>query len=259
MSRKTVLITGCSSGIGKGTAEFFEKEGWKVISTSRSGDNMMKLDVTNVEDRRAICDYIENECDGRLDCLVNNAGYGLMGLIESLSDQQIRDCIETNVLGAVFLARDLIPALRKAKGKVLNVSSLFGIIGYPLGTAYCMSKFALNGAMESLRYELSWNGVQVGVIIPGAHKTRFSENMRLGKCTDSFLKFRQHLHESKTTAGPDVVAQTIYKLACKKRIPFKTYIRFQEKIIKYMGKFLPDRIFYWVLKKVSEKLTQDKL
>lgn len=256
MSKKSVLITGCSSGIGEAIAHLFEKEGWNVIATSRSGNGMMKLDVRSLEDRRAIREHIEKECEGKLDCLINNAGYGLMGLFESLTEEQIRDVMETNVLGAVFLTKELLPSLRQAKGKVLNISSIFGVIGYPLGSAYCMSKFALNGAMESLRHELSWSGVQVGIIIPGAHKTRFGENMRLGECTESFNKFRQSLRESKRTLEPDVIAKSALKLANRKRIPFKTYVGRGEKLLKYMNKYLPDNLFQWILGKISTKLTK---
>lgn len=256
MNKKTVLITGCSSGIGEAAAQLFAQEGWNVIATSRSGKGMMKLDVKNEADRRAICEHIDKSCGGKLDCLINNAGYGLMGLIGSLSDEQIRDVMETNVLGAVFLARDLFPALQRTQGKILNVSSIFGIIGYPLGTAYCMSKFALNGAMESLRHELSWSKVQVGIIIPGAHRTRFGENMQLGECTESFDKFRKQLRESKNTVGPEVVALAALRLAMQKKIPFKTYVSKKEKLLKYLIKFLPDNAFQWVLGKISARLTK---
>lgn len=256
MVKKTVLITGCSSGIGEATAHLFEKAGWKVIATSRSGDGRIKLDVTNAQDRKAICEYIEKECEGRLNCLINNAGYGLMGMVDSLTDKQIRDVLETNVLGAIFLTRDLIPALSKAKGKVLNISSIFGVIGYPLGSAYCMSKFALNGAMEALHYELCWKDIQVGIIIPGAHKTKFGENMLLGKCTPAFERFRKQLRESKHTVGPEVVAQKALKLARKNKIPLKTFIRPGEKFIKYMIKLFPDTFVHWIVGKVSKHLSQ---
>ncbi|MFI5342628.1 MAG: SDR family NAD(P)-dependent oxidoreductase [Chlamydiales bacterium] len=256
MSKKTVLITGCSSGIGEATAQLFDRKEWNVISTSRTGHGMMKLDVRSSEDRLMICEYIKTKCEGRLDCLINNAGYGLMGLIDSLSDEQIRDVMETNVLGAVFLTRDLLPALRKAKGKVLSISSIFGTIGYPLGSAYCMSKYALNGAMESLRHELSWSEIQVGIIIPGTHKTHFGENMKLGVCTESFFKFRQQLRESKKTLGPEVVAQIAFKLANKNNIPFKTYVGNEEKLLKYLCKFLPDNFFQWILGKISTRQTK---
>jgi NAD(P)-dependent dehydrogenase (short-subunit alcohol dehydrogenase family) len=214
---KTVLITGCSSGIGQETARVFQEAGWRVIATSRGG--IPKLDVRKAEDRRAICGIVENEYGGRLDCLVNNAGYGLMGFIDSLSDEEIRDVMETNALGAIYLTRDLLPFLRKAQGKVLSISSIFGSVGYPLGSAYCMSKFALNGAMESLSHELRWSGVQVGIIVPGTHKTRFGENMRLGECTASFEKFRVSLRDSKRTQEPAVVAKIALKLAGKRNIP----------------------------------------
>jgi NAD(P)-dependent dehydrogenase (short-subunit alcohol dehydrogenase family) len=166
--------------------------------------------------------------------------------------------METNVLGALFLTRELAGVLKKAKGKVISISSLFGVVGYPLGTAYCMSKFALNGAMESLRHELGWDGIQVGVVIPGTHKTRFGENMKLGTCTKAFLKFRQELRESTRTVGPEIVAKKIYRLAEKRNIPFKTYVSFDEKLLKIMGKLLPDRLYDWILRKISARLTQDR-
>lgn len=257
MKKKTVLITGCSSGIGEAAAKLFEQKGWKVIATVRNGNNFPKLDLRSVEDRKTICEYIQRECEGRLECLINNAGYGLMGLVESLSDEQFHDVMETNALGAVFLTRDLLPALRKAEGKILSISSMFGMIGYPLGTAYCMSKFALSGAMESLRYELHKDKVQVGIVIPGAHKTRFGENMQLGHCTQKFEQFRKELRESKNTVGPEIVAQTLFRLASRKKIPFKTYVGKSEKLLKYMLKILPDTFAYWLLTKLSNKLTCD--
>jgi short-subunit dehydrogenase len=255
MNKKTVLITGCSSGIGEAIAHLFEKEGWKVIATSRSGNGMRKLDVKCEEDRKAICKYIKEECEGKLDCLINNAGYGLMGVFSSLSEDQIREVMETNVFGAVFLTKQMLPFLQKTKGKILNISSIFGVIGYPLGSAYCMSKFALNGVMEALRHELSWSDIQVGIIIPGAHKTRFGENMQLGECTDSFKRFRQKLCNSKKTPAPVKLAETVLKLAKKKKIPLKTY-HGKEKIFKYMIKYLPDNFFQWLLGKISKKLTK---
>lgn len=257
MNQKTVLITGCSSGIGAATAALFAEQGWKVIATSRNGIGMQKLDLRDAQDRSAIKAYVDEVCGGRLDCLINNAGYGLMGLIDSLSDEQVRDVMETNALGAFFLTRDLLPALRKAEGKVLNISSIFGLIGSPLGSAYCMSKFALNGAMEALRQELHRQKVQVGLIIPGTHRTRFGENMRLGQCTIKFQAFRKAFNESTECLGPEVVAQAAFKLACKRNIPFKTYVSKDEKIIKYMLKLLPDTLGQWILTKVANKLTCD--
>jgi len=254
--KKTVLITGCSSGIGEATAKLFEMNGWKVIATSRKNTGF-KLDVASQEDRKAIGEFIKTECEGRLDCLVNNAGYGLMGLIDSLSEEQIRSVMETNALGALFLTQELLPYLRKAKGKVLNISSLFGIVGYPLGTAYCMSKFALMGAMESLRYELIWDDVQVGIIIPGTHRTKFGHNMQLGQCTAAFVKFREKLQLSKKIKGPEIVAKGIYRLACKKHIPFKTFISGEEKLIKSMERFLPNWLYDRILKKITTRLTKD--
>lgn len=135
---------------------------------------LLSLDVTNPQDRDAVTDFVQQH--GRLDALVNNAGYGLFGALEDLSEDQLRDQMEVNFFGAALLTRSLLPLLRATQGCVIFVSSTFGYMGFPLTTAYCASKFALEGLAESLYYELQPHGVRVALIEPGASRSRFSKN-----------------------------------------------------------------------------------
>jgi NAD(P)-dependent dehydrogenase (short-subunit alcohol dehydrogenase family) len=257
MHKKTVLITGCSSGLGKHMAIRFEEAGWRVIATSRSWTGLGKLDVRDKEDRKKICEYIQNECQGNLDCLVNNAGYALVGNFETLSDEQLRDVVETNAMGAAFLTRDLLPALRKAQGKVINISSTFGSIGFPFNVGYCMSKFAVNGLTEALRLELSPHGIQVSSIHPGAHKTRFGENMVMVNCSSRFLALCDHYRQTGKAAEPDQVAIIAVKLAQKKKMPLRTYVGKDEKLLRYLKAFVPERLFQWGLNKLCLRLFKE--
>lgn len=191
----TVLITGCSTGFGREMVETFLARGWTVFSTLRRLEErqesfasllsqhperlkLLELDVTKDEDRRLALTQVE--AHGSLDCLVNNAGYGLFGALENLSEDQLRLQFETNVLGAAFVTRTFLPLLREARGSVVFLSSAFGLNGFPLTAGYCASKFALEGLAESLHYELAPHGVRVQLIEPGANVTGFGANVQWG-------------------------------------------------------------------------------
>src|SRR5262245_25417622 len=197
MSRKTVLITGCSSGFGQLLVPEFLRDGWQVIATMRGaekrqalfskelqqyGDQLaiLLLDVTNAEERRAVRDFIKERFGGRLDCLVNNAGYGLFGAVEDLSEAQIRQQMEVNFFGLVLLTQILLPQLRQSRGRVINISSVLGFMAMPMSVMYCASKFAVEGFSEGLAYELEPHGVQVALVEPGAFRTNFAEKLTWG-------------------------------------------------------------------------------
>ena len=183
--RQTILITGASSGIGKETAKFFQSNGWNVIATMRNPENetelnglenvfVTKLDVLDLESiNQAISKGIEKF--GGIEVLLNNAGYGAYGPLESFPREKILRQFNTNVIGLLDVTRAILPHFREnKKGIVMNVSSMGGKMTFPLGSLYHGTKFAVEGISESLRYEVEQFGGKVKIIEPGAIATDFA-------------------------------------------------------------------------------------
>lgn len=184
---KTVLITGCSSGIGLAAARLFAAKGWNVVATMRRLEEGGPLDALpnvlmarlDVEDRASIANAIEAGIArfGRIDALVNNAGYGQYGLFEALSEEQIRKQFDVNLFGVMNVTRALLPHLRdQGGGVIVNVSSGAGLFTLPMMSLYCASKFALEGFSEALSYELASQNIVLKLVIPhgGVNATRFA-------------------------------------------------------------------------------------
>ena len=182
---KTVLITGTSSGIGKETAKLFHSNGWNVIATMRNPMNetelnqlsnvlVVKLDVLDLESiNNAISKGIQKY--GSIDVVVNNAGYGAYGPLESFTREKVLRQFNTNVIGLLDVTRAILPYYRKNKqGIIINISSIGGKITFPLGSLYHGTKFAVEGISESLNYEVEQFGCQVKIIEPGMIATDFA-------------------------------------------------------------------------------------
>ncbi|ACU60604.1 SDR family oxidoreductase [Chitinophaga pinensis] len=186
---KTILITGTSTGFGASAVHYFAQKGWNVIATMRditkAGDlqNMDRVFVTklDVQDKSSIETAITGGIErfGNIDVVVNNAGYGLFGIFESISPEGIQDQFAVNVFGAMDVVRAILPHFRaKNNGTIINISSGAGAIGFPMASVYSASKFALEGWSEGLRYELASLGIKVKIVEPGgATKTAFIERM----------------------------------------------------------------------------------
>lgn len=181
---QTILITGASSGIGKASAKYFQEQGWNVIATMRTPeseteltqlDNVLvtRLDVLDDASIQAAVDA-GIERFGRIDALLNNAGYGAYGPLEAFPMERIRRQFDTNVIGLLAVTKAVLPHMRERKsGVILNVSSIGGRITFPLGSLYHGTKFAVEGITEALQYELEPLGVKVKIIEPGAIETDF--------------------------------------------------------------------------------------
>ncbi len=176
--KKTVLITGTSSGFGKVTAKLFARNGWHVIATMRNPGEQTDLVDTNdvlvtrldVQDRASIAKAIEAGLTrfGSIDALINNAGFGLFGVFEATSREKIQEQFDVNVFGVMDVTRAILPHFRKNKGGlIINVSSGAGIFTLPMLSLYCASKFALEGFSESLSYELASQNIVVKIVEPG--------------------------------------------------------------------------------------------
>src|SRR5690242_11900794 len=166
---QTVLITGCSSGIGKATAARLARNGWTVYATARRPETLadlseckhLALDVTDDASMSAAVDTVVAEA-GQLDALVNNAGYSLSGAVETLNVDDIRREFETNVFGLVRLSQLVLPAMRSERsGRIVNIGSMGGKLTFPGGGAYHASKYAVEAFSDALRYEVSGFGVKV--------------------------------------------------------------------------------------------------
>lgn len=181
----TVLITGASSGIGRATAHRFADEGWNVVATMRNPDDagellerdevfVARLDVLDSDSiRAAVADGTERF--GAIDALVNNAGYGAYGPLETMPMEVLRRQMDVNVLGLLETTKAVLPGMReRRRGTIVNVSSVGGRMAYPLGTPYHMSKWAVEGASEALHYELRPFGIAVRIVEPGGVATDFS-------------------------------------------------------------------------------------
>ena len=196
-NKKVAVVTGSSSGIGLETSLLLARNGFYTYVTMRNLDKsktitdlkqkeklsleVLKLDVTTDESVKEAIQRITNE-QGRIDVLVNNAGYALVGPFEELSIEEFKEQFETNVFGVIRVTQSVLPIMRRQKcGTIINISSIAGKIGFPLTSAYVSSKFALEGLYESMAYEVEEFGIKVILIEPGVIKTNFDNNLKVGK------------------------------------------------------------------------------
>lgn len=225
---KTILITGASTGIGKETAIFFAEKGWNVSATMRTpekGKDLLKysnlkifaLDVMNEASiSRAINDTIT--VFGSIDVLFNNAGYALVGAFEAMNEQQIKKQFDTNVFGVMNVTRAILPHFRaKQKGMIINTTSMGGLITFPLYSVYHSTKWALEGFMESLQFELKQFNIKVKNVEPGAIKTEF-ENAIDFVSTKDYDNYTQKAHKNmldayKSAPTAEVVAKKVWQAA----------------------------------------------
>src|SRR6266550_9360251 len=181
---RPVLITGCSTGIGRATAERLADDGWNVHATARrleaieelgkKGCTLHDLDVTDEGSMESAVEEVER--DGPIGALVNNAGYSQSGAIETIPMESVRRQFETNVFGLMRMCQLVLPGMRRAgSGRIVNLSSMGGRLTFPGGGAYHGTKHAVEALSDALRFELRGFGVDVVVIEPGLIKTRFGE------------------------------------------------------------------------------------
>ncbi|MFT4945979.1 MAG: NAD(P)-dependent dehydrogenase (short-subunit alcohol dehydrogenase family) [Natronomonas sp.] len=262
MPNKTVLITGCSSGIGRASAEAFLDEEWEVYATARdesditdlgdSGCHTVGLDVTSAEDIERVVSRIDDEM-GRLDCLVNNAGFAQYGPLEDVSTKRVRNQFDVNVFGPHRLTRAVLPMMRAQEdGTIVNVSSVYGRISTPGAGPYAGSKFALEAMSDSLRAEVDDLGIDVVVVQPGPVTTAFSD--RAESELDDLPQTREYgwvyeaIEDATTTSdslpfalAPGEVATVIHDAASlsdpEPRYPVGQFAK-----LSAYTRFLPDRL-----------------
>ena len=249
---KTVLVTGCSSGIGLATAKLLRDKGWQVAPTARKpadldmlraeGFDPIALDVADSASIANATSAVLARFGGQLGAIVNNAGFGLTSAIEDAPRAMLRDIFEVNVFGLQELTNRFIPLFRKqGYGRVVNVSSVVGELSLPFSGAYSASKFAVEALSDALRRELFDSGIAVSIIQPGPIETKFSENLahrteRYGLNPDSpFTKFYNEAIETRKTGRaartaeafmkpPEAVADKIFQCLESRRPPIRARV-----------------------------------
>jgi len=188
MTGRSILITGCSSGIGWTSAKVMKARGWRVLATARSdkdrqrlaselGVEALALELADPVSISACAKTALERTGGQLDALFNNAAYGQPGAVEDLAPYVLRRQLEVNVIGTHALTTAIIPAMRaRRSGRIVQCSSLLGVVAGPYRGAYCASKFALEALSDCLRLELAGTGIQVSLIEPGPIRSRFVDN-----------------------------------------------------------------------------------
>ncbi len=227
-----VLITGCSSGIGRATAQHLVKAGYPVYATARrpgtlddlreAGAKTLALDVTDEDSMAAAVKTVEQE-HGQVGTLINNAGYGAYGPVEEVSIAEARREFETNVFGLGRMCQLVLPGMRTAGGGcIVNISSMGGRITFPAGGWYHASKYAVEALSDALRIEVAGFGIQVVLVEPGLIRTEFgsvASGGLTGAGTDGpYAKLRsaadaitEQNYQSRLAAGPDSVAKTVQR------------------------------------------------
>ena len=276
MHPKTVLITGCSSGIGRATALAFLDEEWEVYATARNpadietlgdrGCDISTLDVTDAEAVDRVVSRIVDE-HGRIDCLVNNAGYAQFGPIEDVPTEKVHDQFDVNVYGPHRLTRAVLPHMREQEsGTIVNVSSVAGRLSFPGGGVYCASKFALEAMSDALRVEVDEYGIDVVLVEPGPVDTQFdqraadevtAEELDRSEAYDSFYKA---FDDMQAVGGggfweesPERVADDIVNAASATK-PAARYPVGTVAAVAVLGRFVPDSLrdsAFGLLRKLS--------
>jgi NAD(P)-dependent dehydrogenase (short-subunit alcohol dehydrogenase family) len=272
MNKKTILITGTSSGIGKATVKYFSDRGWNVAATLRSPDkdSEMKnwpnvktyaLDVTNPSSISAAITATISDFGG-IDAIVNNAGYGAEGIFEKATPEQIQKQFDTNVFGVMNVIRGILPHFRQKKGgTIINITSMGGLITFPLYSVYHATKWSVEGFAESLHFELKPLGIRIKNVEPGAIKTDF-----YGRSKDSFTNTALTDYDAYEKAvmlniakaelsapGPEVVAKTVFKAANSRTYKLRYRAGSQAVWILPLRKMIPLRWFFAIVRMVTEK------
>jgi NAD(P)-dependent dehydrogenase (short-subunit alcohol dehydrogenase family) len=254
---RVVLITGASSGVGQSTARLLSQRGFAVFGTSRNptgaegvpGVQMLPLDVRADDSVRACVDAVVNQ-SGRLDILINNAGYELAGAVEEISSDEVKAQFETNFFGVIRMVNAVLPLMRqRTRGHIINVSSLSGQTAIPFLGIYSASKFALEGYTEALRQEVKPFNIQVSLTEAGFLRTPMMNHRQVAaRRMIEYDPWRQRalnaIRASEDKApGPDVVADTLLEIISSSTPRLRYLIGQQAKSVTRLRRFLPAAMF----------------
>jgi NAD(P)-dependent dehydrogenase (short-subunit alcohol dehydrogenase family) len=255
--QRVVLITGASSGVGQSTARLLSQRGYKVFGTSRNPASaesipdveMLSLDVRTDDSARACVETVSSRM-GRIDVLINNAGYELAGALEEFSSEEVRAQFETNFFGVVRMVNAVLPLMRRQKqGHIINVSSLAGLSAIPFLGFYSASKFALEGYTEALRHEVKPFNICVSLTEAGFLRTPMMNNRQVGAHPMAeYEPWRQRALNAIRTSeekapGPELVAGTLLEIMSSHTPRLRYLIGQQAKSVARLRRFLPAGMF----------------
>jgi NAD(P)-dependent dehydrogenase (short-subunit alcohol dehydrogenase family) len=272
----TILITGCSSGIGYITAKFLQQQGYRVIASARKSADVARLTDEGFETvqldladslsiQQAVAQVIQLT-DGKLDALFNNAAFGQPGAVEDLSRENLRHQFETNFFGTHELTNLVIPVMRKqGYGKIIYNSSILGIVAMKYRGAYNASKFALEGLVDTLRLELSGSNIHLSLIEPGPISSHFRKNAfalyqkninpTQSVHQQNYLAMQSRLEKQGKvlpfTLPAQVVADKVLHALKAKRPKLRYYVTFPAYLFAFLKRILPTRWLDFLLAKIN--------
>jgi NAD(P)-dependent dehydrogenase (short-subunit alcohol dehydrogenase family) len=229
-NQKTIFITGSSSGLGRATAKLFASKAWKVIATMRSPDKETELDKLagvvllqlDVTDSNQIKETVDKAVAmGGVDVVFNNAGYGMAGPLEGLTDEQMVRMVDTNMMGAIRTTKAFLPYFReKGGGLFINTTSIGGLITVPFNSLYHATKWALEGWSESMAFELKQFGIGLKIVEPGGMKTDFftrsfdtGRHQAYDKLVEKVMRVITDPAQIETYSSPAQIAEVVYEAA----------------------------------------------
>jgi NAD(P)-dependent dehydrogenase (short-subunit alcohol dehydrogenase family) len=275
MPQRSILITGCSSGIGLDAARALHARGWLVFGTCRQEVDCERLRAEGLESFRL--DYADEESiagavsevlartGGTLDALFNNGAFACPGLVEDLPRGALREIFEVNLFGYHDLARRVIPVMRaQGHGRIVNCSSVLGLVGMTFRGAYVATKFAMEGLTDVMRIEMKGSGIEVILIEPGPIATRIRENAiphferwidwKNSARSDLYLRLRGRLYDTKTKKDafelePSAVTAKLVHALEARRPKARYYVTTPTYLMGFARRLLPTRALDWLIAK----------
>lgn len=274
-NKKSILITGCSSGIGLSVAKGLHQRGYRVFATSRKPGDVAKLKelgleslLLDLDDSKSIhtaVDTILRQTGGTLDALFNNGAYGQPGAVEDLSRDVLRAQFESNFFGWHELTRRIIPVMRQqGHGRIIQNSSILGFMALPFRGAYIASKFALEGLSDTLRMELHGSGIFISLIEPGPIESKFRDNALLAYTNNidsvhSFFKSKYQVTEARLrqkgpampfTLPPEAVLKKVIHALESRKPKERYYVTFPTYLFGYLRRILSTRRLDMILRRI---------
>jgi len=275
---KTILITGCSSGIGLCAATTLHKKGYRVFASARKDSDVLHLeqrglesillDVNDSESIRTALATLLEKTGGTLDAVFNNAGYGQGGAVEDLTRDMMRAQFETNVFGPMELITQILPIMRQqGYGRIIQNTSILGVITLPYYGAYAASKFALEAFSSTLRQELRGTSIFVSIIAPGPIESRFRDSayksfkqtIQQEKLGNQLYKKLEHFFSNDSTSlpmftlSPDAVVKKLIKALESPRPKAHYYVTIPAHLMAFLRRVLPDKVMDWIVSSVNPR------
>lgn len=262
---RVALVTGAATGIGLACAQRLASSGWLVFGGARAAAapaldprvEWVVMDVDDEESVRAAVALVLARA-GRLDAVINNAGFSMRGAVEDVTIEEAKAIFETNFFGVLRVCRAALPALRARGGHIVNMSSLAGVVGLPFTAHYSATKFALEGLSESLRFETKPFGVHVVLVEPGDYRTQIKAKRRIPAAArtgayaaafEKFLRRREDFENASPT--PEPVAERVARILDDPRPALRYAIGMpSQRALAPLKRLLPQRLFEWLLGRV---------